>query len=83
MYGWDKLKRRSDGKVFEVTFHGHWSDIRSEDGEEDRVKWCWGDDATAEYISFNQGHLYTIDMSGRTDERRIAYYRKVRDQLAS
>jgi len=78
MYGWDKLKRRSDGKVFEITLHSHWSNIRAEDGEVDRVKWCWGDGETATYVSFDQGHGYTIDMSGRTAERESAYYAKLR-----
>lgn len=50
------LIRKSDKKVFKVTFLSHWSDIKSEDGETDYVKWIGSD----EYISHSKGHGYIL-----------------------
>jgi len=50
--------RRSDGKVFRLTFLSHWSDIQSDDGETDSVKW-YGNDSQGElYVSASKGHTY-------------------------
>lgn len=77
MYSSDILVRKSDGKRFEVKFHSHWSDIVAADGEEDRVKWAGDED----YVSFNLGHMYTIDMSVR-EERWQADLKKKKQEAA-
>lgn len=52
------FRRESDGKIFHITFHSHWSDIRAEDGETDYVK-CYGFSGDEEwYVSANKGHKY-------------------------
>lgn len=56
------FKRYADGKMFKVTFMGHWSTIRASDGEEDSVKW-YGDG----YVS-NKGHSY-VKWNDKTDSR--------------
>ncbi len=65
--------RKSDGKVFRCTRNAHWSDIRSEDGETDSVKW-YGNDSSGElYVSDNKGHDYvkqTISPLSRTQTNR-------------
>lgn len=55
MTGNSTLKRRSDGKLFKVTDHSHWSTIQAEDGEQDNVKW-YGDG----YVSASRGFSYTV-----------------------
>ena len=50
-----RFTRTTDRKVFVVTFYSHWTDIRSEDGETDTVKWCYDE----EYVSASKGHTYT------------------------
>lgn len=47
------LRRRSDGKLFTVRDHAHWSKIVADDGEEDSVKF-YGDG----YVSANKGFSY-------------------------
>lgn len=57
------LTRKSDGKKFKVTFLSFWSDIESDDGEKDTIKWLWGgcgNDIT-EYISCKKGNTYILD----------------------
>lgn len=49
-----RFTRTSDRKVFHVTLYGHWTDIRSEDGETDCIKW-FGD---SDYISNQKGFTY-------------------------
>lgn len=51
------LIRASDKKKFKVTFLSHWSDIKSEDGEEDYVKFFWD----GEYVSHSKGHHYYLE----------------------
>lgn len=51
------LVRKSDGKKFHVTFLSHWSDIASDDGETDYVKWGWDN----EYVSHSKGHSYLLE----------------------
>lgn len=53
------LVRCTDGKRFRVLSLAHWSDIVSDDGELDRVKWV-GDDY---YVSDVRGHGYTVEKS--------------------
>lgn len=56
------LKRISDSKEFKVIFHSHWSEIASDDGEDDYVKWYGAetvDNKTYElYVSNSKGHAY-------------------------
>lgn len=52
------LIRVGDGKAFMVTLLSHWSDIRAEDGEEDRVKWYGMDGNHLAYVSASKGHSY-------------------------
>lgn len=76
MHGYDILVRKSDGKTFEVATHGHWSEIVSQDGERDSVKWLGGDGTGlngAEYVSHSAGHHYHIDPAGRSEERFQAH----------
>lgn len=52
--------RVGDGKVFKIKFYGHWTDIVSEDGETDSVKWLGGTGATGgeAYTSASKGFKY-------------------------
>lgn len=61
----DTLIRKSDRKEFRVTLHSHVSYLEAADGEQDAVKWGWGDGPEgakepALYISMTQGHGYHI-----------------------
>ena len=47
------LRRQQDGKLFKVAMLGHWSDIQSDDGETDSVKW-YGPG----YVSVAKGSTY-------------------------
>lgn len=52
------LVRKTDGKVFRVTFLAHWSEIESADGETDYVK-CYGFSAEGDLmVSANKGFTY-------------------------
>lgn len=51
------LIRKTDGKKFKVTFLSHWSDIQSEDGETDYVKWGFDDI----YVSNSKGFSYILE----------------------
>lgn len=56
MYSNSILTRVEDGKVFKVTFHSHWSEIKAEDGETDYVKWGFDD----LYVSADKGFTYKV-----------------------
>lgn len=53
----DTLIRSRDGKSFRVTWLAHWSDIESDDGEQDCVKWYGGDDL---FVSASKGFTYVL-----------------------
>lgn len=55
------LKRRKDGKAFTVFWPGHWSSIKSEDGQTDSVKWYGGDGSSEFYVSASSGEVYVRD----------------------
>ncbi len=48
-----KLRRQSDGKVFQVTELAHWSLVLASDGEKDSIKWLGGD----EYVGTCDGYV--------------------------
>ena len=50
------LIRRTDGKKFKVADLAHWSTIVAEDGEQDTVKWGFGD----QYVSASKGFSYIV-----------------------
>lgn len=59
----DTLVRDTDKKEFAVSFHSHWSDIVSSDGETDYVKWVGGTGTGphgAKYVSNSKGFGYHI-----------------------
>ena len=57
----DTLIRERDGKAFRVTWLAHWSDIESDDGEKDTVKWYGGDGL---YASASNGGTYVLRAGG-------------------
>lgn len=50
--------RKSDDKVFKIVNYGHWTDIVSDDGETDSVKWGWTYDGYDLMVSASKGHSY-------------------------
>lgn len=57
------LRRERDQKLFKVIFHSHWSDIKSDDGETDRVKWLWGagtQEDPQRMIGYSSGETYVV-----------------------
>lgn len=57
------LIRKQDNKKFKVTFLAHWSDIESEDGEKDTVKWL----GSNEYVSHSKGFGYILQEQNAKD----------------
>jgi len=57
------LTRTTDGKKFRVAVLSHWSDIVSEDGETDSVKW-YGGNKRALFVSASKGFSYEVDEAG-------------------
>lgn len=61
----DKLIRKQDGKIFRPMMTEHWSEICSEDGEKDFVKWYGTDsDGTQtflSYVSATRGFTYFLE----------------------
>jgi hypothetical protein len=54
------LRRVEDNKLFTVTYLAHWSDIVSEDGEKDSVKWYGIADGVLELVGNSSGHSYRL-----------------------
>lgn len=62
---------REDGVKFRWTFVSHWSNVVSETGVVDRVKWLGGGNDNEEYIGHSSGFKYK--KLKRTSERVYAW----------
>jgi hypothetical protein len=55
------LRRTSDDKIFKVVSLAHWSEIESEDGEKDTVKWYGvGADGVLDLVGATSGQTYRL-----------------------
>ncbi len=54
------FKRRDDGKIFTLKLLSHWSDIESDDGEQDCVKWYGGSKDGDLFVSASKGFSYVL-----------------------
>lgn len=58
------LIREADNKRFHVKALSHWSEIVSDDGETDVVKWYGGGGSCQLYVSASKGYSYKVDEEG-------------------